>query len=90
MGNTRYSTELRRQVLKDLEELKSAPLVAKKHGIPVHAIYRFKKEYQHAPEINKDKKIKELHSKLDEKELEIKILRDLLKKTYQVMPIESV
>ena len=89
MANTRYSPELRRQVLKDLGELKSAPLVAKKHGIAVHAIYRFKKEEQSAPEVNKDKKIKELHCKLDEKELEIKILRDLLKKTYQVMPIES-
>jgi uncharacterized coiled-coil DUF342 family protein len=52
--------------------------------------YRFKKDELHAPEVNKDKKIRELHSKLDEKELEIKILRDLLKKTYQVMPIESV
>ncbi len=90
MGNTRYSTELRRQVLKDLEELKSVPLVAKKHGIPVHAIYRFKKEEQYSPEINKDKKIKELRTQLDEKELENKILRDLFKKTYQVMPTESL
>lgn len=90
MAYTRYSPELRRQVLKDLEELKSVPLVAKKHGIPVHSIYRFKKDEQHAPEINKDKKIKELRTQLDEKELENKILRDLLKKTYQVMPTESL
>jgi hypothetical protein len=84
----RYSPELRRQVLKDLNDLKSVPLVAKKHGIPVHAIYRFRKEDFHSPELNKDKKIRELRSELDDKELEIKILRDLLKKTYQVMPTE--
>lgn len=90
MGNTRYSPELRRQVLKDLDELKLATLVAKKHGIPVHAIYRFKREEQYSPELNKDKKIKELRNQLDEKELEVRILRDLLKKTYQVMPTESL
>ena len=84
----RYSPELRRQVLKDLNDLKSIPLVARKHGIPVHAIYRFRKEDLHSPELNKDKKIRELRSELDDKELEIKILRDLLKKTYQVMPTE--
>lgn len=89
MANNSYSPELRRQVLKDLEELKSVPLVAKKHGIPAHAIYRFKKDELHAPEVNKDKKIRELRTQLDEKDLENKILRDLLKKTYQVMPIES-
>jgi len=90
MGNTRYSPELRRQVLKDLDELKLATLVAKKHGIPVHAIYRFKREEQYSPELNKDKKIKELRNQLDEKELEVRILRDLLKKTYQVIPTESL
>lgn len=89
MAKKRYSPELRRQVLKDFNETKDAALVAEKLGIPIHVVYRFKREEQSAPEINKDKKIKELRTQLDEKELEVKILRELLKKTYQVMPIES-
>jgi hypothetical protein len=88
MSKKRYSPELRRQVLKDLEEIKDPGLVAKKLNIPVHAVYRFKREELSAPEVNKEKKIKELNAELVRKELENKILRELLKKTYQVMPIE--
>lgn len=88
MPKVRYSPELKRQALKDFLDTKDVVLVSKKLGIPAHAIYRFKREELTAPEVNKEKKIKELNSELAKKDLENKILRELLKKTYQVMPIE--
>lgn len=88
MGREKYSSELIEQVLKDLESTGDVSLVSQKHSIPAHAIYRFRREKLKAPEISKDKKIKVLSKELAEKDLENQILRELLKKTYQVMPIE--
>lgn len=88
MGRLKYSSELIEQVLGDLTATGDIQLVSKKHGIPTYAIYRFRREKLKAPEISKDKKIRELSKELADKDLENKILRELLKKTYQVMPIE--
>ena len=90
MGREKYSTELIEQVIKDFKSTNDVNLISQKHGVPIHAIYRFRREKLKAPEVSKDKKIKELSKEVADKELEIKILRELLKKTYQVMPIESL
>ena len=88
MAKIKYSSALITQVLDDLKATNDVALTSQKHGIPVHAIYRFRRDRARAPEISKDKKIKELSKELSDKDLEIKVLRELLKKTYQVMPIE--
>lgn len=90
MSKVKYSPELIEQVLKDLKATNDLKLVSRKYSIPTHAIYRFRRDNLNAPEISKDKKIRELSKELVEKDLENKILRELLKKTYQVMPIELV
>lgn len=87
MAKTKYKPELIEQALADLESTGDAASVAQKHNIPVHAIYRFRRDKLKAPELSKDKKIKELAKEVSDKDLEIQILRELLKKTYQVMPI---
>ena len=89
MGKAKYSDELIELVLKDLDETRDIDLVSSKHNVPKHAIYRFRRTRLKAPEINKDKQISRLNKELKEKDLENQILRELLKKTYQVMPIES-
>ena len=89
MGVSKYSEELKVQVLKGLAELGDTKLVADRYSIPTWVVRRFKREGLKQPEISKDKKIKELSTELEKKELENKILRELLKKTYQAMPIES-
>ncbi len=80
MKNIKYSPELIEQVLKDLESTSDAALVAQRHGVPKHAVYRFRCDKMKGPEISKDKKIKELSRQLADKDLETKILRELLKK----------
>lgn len=88
MGQIKYSEELVKQVVSDFESTGDIHLVSRKHGVPAHSIYRFRRQKLKTPEASKDKKIKELTKELLDKELENKVLRELLKKTYQVMPIE--
>lgn len=88
MSKIKYTPELRAQIIKDLESTNDVKLVAKKHSVPEHAVYRIKRENLRAPEIAKEKKIKQLTKELADKDLENQILRELLKKTYQVMPID--
>jgi hypothetical protein len=86
MSVSKYSEELKVQVLKSLEEVGDAKAVAERHNNPVWVVRRFRREKLKSPEINKDKKIKQLTQQLKDKELENLILRELLKKTYQAMP----
>lgn len=88
MAKEKYSPELKEQVLKDLDEVGEIDLVCQRHNVPKHAVYRFRRERLKSPSINKDQQIKSLNKELKDKELENRILRELLKKTYQVMPIE--
>ena len=88
MSRLKYSPELVAQALNDLESTGDVNLVSQKYQIPNHAIYRFRRDKLKAPEISKERKIKELSQKLADKDLENRILRELFKKTYQVMPIE--
>jgi predicted RNase H-like nuclease (RuvC/YqgF family) len=90
MAKNKYSPALIEQVLKELDITGDIELVSRKHNVPPHAIYRFRREKLKAPSASKENRIKELSKELAEKDLEIKILRELLKKTYQVMPIESL
>lgn len=88
MAKEKYSPELKEQVLKDLDEIGDINVVCQKHNVPKHAVYRFRRSRLNSPSLNKDKQIKSLSKELREKDLENRILRELLKKTYQVMPIE--
>ncbi len=89
MAREKYSIELISQVLKDFSSTGDVNLASQKYGVPTHAIYRFRRDTLKSPEISKDKKIKKHTQELADKDLENQILRELLKKTYQVMPIES-
>lgn len=88
MGQIKYSPDRIDSVLKDLKETGDIDAVSERHQIPKHAIYRYRRLRENIPRENKDKQIKQLSKELKEKDLENKILRELLKKTYQVLPIE--
>lgn len=86
-----YSDEFKKMILREVEEVKNIPIVAKKHDLPfstVHTwIYRsknkvdFKRKKENLDIISENKNLKK---QLSEKEAKINILEDLLKKTYQV------
>ena len=86
MGASKYSEELKVQVLKSLDEVGDTKAVAQRHQIPVWVVRKFRREHLRSPEINKDKKIKQLAQQLKDKEFENEVPGELLKKTYQVMP----
>ncbi len=93
--NTRYSEELKRQIVKEVEETGNATLVARKHDIVPGTVTRCVRESKSANKTNNplnidystnsslDKENEQLKKLLGEKDLEIAILKDLLKKTTQ-------
>jgi transposase-like protein len=88
MIQIKYSEEQREQALKELEACGDINLVSRKFNIPTHAIYRFRREKLKSPQASQAQEVKRLTKELKEAELENRILRELLKKTYQVMPID--
>jgi transposase-like protein len=97
MKRKRYSTEFKAQVVKDAVEVGNASVVARRHGISVSMVSRWVREQNgsknplsmtniRAQRTNSDPKSlstenDKLKKIIGEKELEIEILRDLLKKT---------
>ena len=88
MTRIKHILDLMEQVLKDLESTNDLGLVSSKYGVPNHAIYRFRRERLKAPEVSKDKKIKELSQELADKDLEKKILRELLREKLKGLPTD--
>lgn len=65
--------------------------VAERHSIPVQQLYNWKSNHKlHSSGKQKSSsKVRHLERQLRHKDEEIAVLRDLLKKTYQVMPVAS-
>jgi transposase-like protein len=65
--------------------------VAQRHQIPVNLLYNWKSNHQVRTLGQQDSsaKVRHLERQLRYKDEEISVLRDLLKKTYQVMPLDS-
>ena len=85
-----YDQEFKEKVIQEVQQTKSISVVSKKHEIPVSTIHGWLKKSSTKIDLksqikNKDLKVevKTLRSKLADAELELLILKDLLKKTYQ-------
>ena len=91
--NTRYSEEFKNQIIKEAEEVGNATLVARKHDIVPGTVTRWVRESKKSKKTNHPLNIyystnsylykdnEQLKKLLGEKDLEIAILKDLLKKT---------
>jgi transposase-like protein len=78
-----YSLEEKNQIIKEVKETGNISLVAQKHKVPSSTVHSWLKSLENK-EINLSKKtLKNLEKQLADKDLEIRILRDLLKKTSQ-------
>jgi|TARA_B100001059_G_C17581000_1_gene449844 transposase-like protein len=85
-----YDQEFKEKVIQEVQQTKSISVVSKKHEIPASTIHGWLKKSSTKIDLksqikNKDLKVevKTLRSKLADAELELLILKDLLKKTYQ-------
>lgn len=84
-----YSPEFKQKVINETKEIKSITVVAKKHNIPTSTIGTWLKKSHISTKgkvdsSKKDLKVenKSLKKKLADAELELMILKDLLKKSY--------
>lgn len=86
-----HTQEFKDKIINEVEEVKSLSVVCKKHSLPVSTVATWIKTRNKKIEYNletskKDLKDenKNLKKKLLDTELELKIIKDLLKKTYQM------
>lgn len=94
----KYSKELKEQIAQEIKEVGNVTAVAKKHGIAsstIHGwIYHQKIKAGSVKEVRQELSLKNeyfeenkrLKKQLEKKDLEISIMKDLLKKTYQIFP----
>lgn len=86
----RYTQEFKSRIIKEVSEINSISPVSKKHGVAVSTIHGWIKSSETKIDYKADRKRrclkdenKILKSRLADSELELMILKDLLKKTYQ-------
>ena len=84
----RYSVEFKEQIVKEVLDLGTISIVARKHNIPIATIHSWLKQNsvnsgafltKKAPELT----TLQMQKKLTDAELEIRVLKELLKKTNQ-------
>ncbi len=88
MPKMKYSTELKEQVLADYEATKDAILVAKKHGITPKIVWQWKAVVNARPKKQEELEFKKLKRENAKLLMENSLLRDIIKKTAMVMPID--
>jgi len=99
MQRKKYSPEFKQQIIKEVREVGNGSLVARKHGINQNIVNRWVRQSRsngashsahpipqnHKQILAENEQLKKL---LGKKELEIEILRDLLKKTNPQLKIK--
>lgn len=93
---TNYSNDFKESIFKEVEEVKNVCLVARKHSIPQSTIHTWLRKRDVKIDfsiLSEDsalrKENKKLKQRISEQEIENQILRDLLKKTYQIWNTDS-
>lgn len=79
---SKFSEELKQQILKEVEEVGVIVTVAKKHGINAKTVHNWMRTHKNKPKLDQARELRELRKKLDDAELENLVLKELLKKTY--------
>ena len=85
MGRITYSTEFKTQVTKEAIATNNTALVAKKHGLSQRTVYNWFSKEVNKESNAKKKSMKALEKELYESKLENRILKELLKKTTNVL-----
>lgn len=88
MPKRKYSAELKAQVLAEYEETGNAKSIAAKHGLEAKQVWQWKAIAKARPEKEKEIAFKKLKKELAESQLENSLLREIIKKTAMVMPID--
>ncbi len=85
----KYPNELKSQVVKEIQEVGNISSVCKKHGLKPSTVHGWLKAYNSKDEIDELAQLRKLKKELSDSKLENKVLKELLKKTYQVWNSEE-
>lgn len=84
-GKTQFSREFREKMAKEAIESGNTAATAKKNNLDVRNLYSWVKSYKNRGLDLERKSTKKLLKELEESRMEIAILRELLKKTTNVL-----
>ena len=85
MGRKSYTPEFKAQVTKEAIETNNTTLVAAKHGLAQKTVHNWFSKEINKNSISKKKSYNSLEKKYQDLELENRILKELLKKTTNVL-----
>lgn len=85
----KYSNETKVQILAEIKEVGSIEAVARKHNISGKTIHNWLRAERNKDVNDATKSVRQLEKALAEKDLQIEVLKSLLKKTYQVWSNED-
>ncbi len=80
----KYSNEIKVQVLAEIKEVGSIEAVARKHDISGKTIHNWLRAERNKDVNDANKSVRQLEKTIAERDLQIEVLKSLLKKTYQV------
>ena len=86
---SKYPPEFKEQIVKEIKEVGSTATVCRKHNLDSRSVWHWVHADENKNSIGKAKTAKELGKKIQDQELEIKVLKELLKKTVQVWQAED-
>ena len=81
---TKHPPEFKEQIVKEIKEVGSTAAVCRKHDLDSRTVWHWVHADQNKISVGKTKTVKDLNKKILEQEMEIKVLKELLKKTVQV------
>lgn len=84
-GKSEYTKEYRQKIAQEAIESNNAKATAEKYKLKPTTVYSWVKAYKNKDVTESKKSISQLKKELDDKDLEIKILKELLKKTTQTL-----
>lgn len=84
MRRSKYSNELKQKVVDEFASTGDVDSVAKNYGLTTKSIYNWKSQLKAKPAKDNDRELKDLRKKLALSEEENKILKEIVKKTFQV------
>lgn len=82
MSKSKYSDELKEQILKEVKDVGVIATVARKHNIDPKNIHNWLRAITNKPQADQARDLREVRKKLADAELENLVLKELLKKTY--------
>ena len=77
-----FTEEFKEQILKEIKEVGNITLVCKKHEIKRTTVMNWLYKVKNKNKISEQKITRELNKKIKDQELEIAVLKSLLKKTF--------